>query len=215
MLTLLLLLLLPGDGKPAKNSPAPAPSLSISEINDAGEPPLQLGGVRRIYVDVFTGGESAAHLREEIIGALQRSKLFVITENEERADAVLKGAAKDEAFMDHFHSSDDANARTQFGTSSGGSYGKYNSTHSSLNSGGGMGDSESTDITERKHEARAAVRLVSPDGDVIWSTTQESLGAKFQSAGEDVAQRVARQLAADYRKDRAEKETAAPETGAR
>jgi hypothetical protein len=165
--------------------------------------PPELGTVRRIYVDVFTGGESAARMRELIMGALQRSKAFIITENEERADAILRGAAKDEAFTDRFHSSENTNARTQIGSSSGDSLGKGISTRASRNISGGFGDMETVDIEQRKHEATAAVRLVSPQGDVIWSTTQESGGAKFQSASEDVAERVAKQLAADYRREKA------------
>ena len=67
----------------------------------------------------------------------------------------------------------------------------------------GVGDRESTDIHERKHEALATVRLVNKDGDVIWSTTQESDGAKFRGASADVADKIARQLAADYDRVRA------------
>lgn len=199
---------MPADTSP-KAAPADRPaSLSVSEPDPAEESPaVQLGQVRRIYVDVFTGGESAAQLREEIIGALERSRLFTITENEDRADAILKGAAKDEAYTDSFRSSDNANGRTQYGTSNGGTFGKYDTERSSRNIGGGLGDSDSVDISERRHEARAAVRLVSPDGDVIWSTTQESLGAKFLSASEDVAARVAKQLAGDYRRQRSAQST--------
>jgi len=178
------------------------PSLSVSsgqEIHDSAPP--DLSRVRRIFVDVFTGGESAAHLREEIINALQRSRFFIITENEQRADAVLKGAAKDEAFTDRFHATENANAHTQSSKSDGEGYGRSTYSRSSRSIAGGLGDSENVDIEERKHEARAAVRLVGADGDVIWSTTQESLGAKFISASEDVAQRVAKQLAADYKRE--------------
>ena len=57
-----------------------------------------------------------------------------------------------------------------------------------------VGEQESTRIAERKHEATAAVRLVSKDGDVLWSTTQESLGAKFRGASADVADKITRQL---------------------
>jgi hypothetical protein len=53
---------------------------------------------------------------------------------------------------------------------------------------------------ERKHEALATVRLVNKEGDVIWSTTQESNGAKFHGASADVAEKIARQLAADVEK---------------
>jgi hypothetical protein len=61
-----------------------------------------------------------------------------------------------------------------------------------------VGEQESTRIAERKHEATASVRLVSKDGDVLWSTTQESLGAKFRGASADVADKVTRQLLKDY-----------------
>ena len=36
------------------------------------------------------------------------------------------------------------------------------------------------------------------DGDVIWSTTQESLGGKFRRATTDVADRITRRLIEDY-----------------
>jgi hypothetical protein len=48
----------------------------------------------------------------------------------------------------------------------------------------------------------AAVRLITKDGDVIWATTQESLGAKFRGASADVADKVVRQLIADMEKAR-------------
>ncbi|MGO8788984.1 MAG: hypothetical protein ACLQVL_16585 [Terriglobia bacterium] len=49
-------------------------------------------------------------------------------------------------------------------------------------------------LTETVNNARRAVRLVAADGDVIWSTKQKSLGAKFKSASADVADKVAKQL---------------------
>jgi hypothetical protein len=61
-----------------------------------------------------------------------------------------------------------------------------------------VGEQESVRIAERKHEAVASVRLVNKDGDVIWSTTQESLGGKFRGASADVAGKVTRQLAEDF-----------------
>jgi hypothetical protein len=50
---------------------------------------------------------------------------------------------------------------------------------------------------------------VNHDGDVIWSTIQESQGAKFRSAAADVAERIGRQLAADFAKVREQKVVAA------
>jgi hypothetical protein len=43
------------------------------------------------------------------------------------------------------------------------------------------------------------VRLVSKDGDVIWSATAESLGGKFMGASADVADKIAKRLVTDYR----------------
>ena len=44
----------------------------------------------------------------------------------------------------------------------------------------------------------AAVRLVNKDGDVIWFTTQESLGAKFRGASADVAEKITAKLKEDF-----------------
>ena len=49
----------------------------------------------------------------------------------------------------------------------------------------------------------AAVRLVLSNGEVIWSSTQESSGARYKGAGADVADKVAKELLAAFR--RAEK----------
>ena len=51
-----------------------------------------------------------------------------------------------------------------------------------------------------RHEAIASVRLVNKDGDVIWSTTQESNGAKFRGASADVADKITKQLVVDYQR---------------
>jgi hypothetical protein len=153
--------------------------------------------VKSVFVDELMG-ESSTQLRDLIVTALQKSNLFVITENRERADAVLKGSAEDLVFQDSFQSSDSINARVSPSRSS-------SSRKTDVVGGAAglsVGQHESTHISERKHEAMAAVRLVSKDGDVIWSTTQESLGAKFRSASADVADKVAKQLAGDIEKAR-------------
>jgi hypothetical protein len=155
--------------------------------------------VKRIYVAPLTGGDKAAALRELIITSLNATKLFVITENEERADAVLKGAGDDNTFTQTFDKSESASVREN-----GGSYGVSNG---GAKVGGGfsglsLGESESHRIQEHRHEAYAAVRLCNKDGDVVWSTTQESLGAKFRGAIADVAAKIAHQMAQDYERAR-------------
>jgi hypothetical protein len=64
---------------------------------------------KRVFVDRLTGGETAAQMRDIIIASLESSKLFVLTENEEKADAILRGAAEDLAYADQHSTSDGAN----------------------------------------------------------------------------------------------------------
>ena len=164
----------------------------------------QLLKIKRVYVDKLTGGETAAQMRDLLIGSLQGVKLFILTENQERADMILHGAAEDLIFTDAFSSSEGINIRGSANNSSGsGTSSRYNGagsgfdTRSSRAISIGVGDESSTNIKERRHEALATVRLVNKDGDVIWSTTQESNGAKFRGASADVADKISRQLAND------------------
>jgi len=169
--------------------PAPAPSIEESGLR-------QLLEVKRVYVDRLTGGETAAQMRDILISSLESAKLFVLTENQERADAVIRGAAEDLVFTELHNSSDSINAHANLGSggSSRGSRGPYG--------GLGVGDNDSEHSTERRHEAIAAVRLVNKDGDVIWSTTQESLGAKFRGSSADVADKITGKLKEDFERAR-------------
>lgn len=174
---------------------------------DAAEDLLpQLLTVKRVYVDRLTGGETAAQMRDLIITSLQNSKLFVLTENADRADAFIRGAAEDLIFTDDFQSSDSLDIR---GASSSSTHDDSFRTGPNSQSAGngasrsvtlGAGERDSTNIKERKHEALATVRLVNKDGDVIWSTTQESNGAKFRGASADVAEKITHQLVTEYDK---------------
>ncbi|HYW46382.1 MAG TPA: hypothetical protein VE959_26175 [Bryobacteraceae bacterium] len=187
MFPIVLLLMAVADGPPAQ-----------APIEEAGL--RQLAAVRRVFVDRLTGGETAAQMRDILISAMDGSKLFILTENQERADAILRGAAEDLVFTEQHQSSDNLNAHVNAGTG-------RTSTRSNSASGpyGGVsvGEGESDHSTERRHEALAAVRLVNKDGDVIWSTTQESLGAKFRGASADVADKITAKLKEDF--DRARK----------
>lgn len=153
----------------------------------------QLLTVRRVYVDRMVGGEPAAQMREILISALHRTRLFVVTEKEERADAVLRGAAEDLVFSELHSSSESLTARIT------GSSGR---TSNRTSGGLSAGESESERSTERRHEAIATVRLVNKDGDVMWATTQESLGAKFQGASADVADKITAKLKEDFERAR-------------
>ena len=159
--------------------------------------------VKRIYVAPLTGGPGADALRDLIIAGVDSTKLFILTDNPARADAVLKGAADEHAYEDTFDASEGISTRTN-----GGKYGGSGTSTSSRSTGGygglSLSDAESRHIKERKHEAYASVRLCNSQGDVLWSTTQESPGAKFRGAGADVAAKIARQLTLDV--DRARRE---------
>ena len=196
----------------------PAPLIESSK--SATEPEQQLLTVRRVFVDRLSGGDTAAQMRDMIMASLQNAKLFVITENQERADTILRGSAEDLVFTDDHSSSDGIHAQANFslgsgyGNSSSGStsgassigtsrYGSSSRDQRNHSQGMSVGDSESSRSIERKHEAVAAVRLVNKDGDVIWSTTQESMGGKFRGSSADVADKITKKLLEDY--DRAKK----------
>src|SRR4051812_33755466 len=71
----------------------------------------QLLAVRRVFVDRLTGGETAAQMREILISSMEAAKLFVLTENQERADAILRGGAEDLVFTEAHSSSEGVSAR--------------------------------------------------------------------------------------------------------
>lgn len=184
-------------GQSPVNATSPTPN---STPRNTQLPPPQatsrgLLAVQRIYVAQLTGGPGADSLRELIIASLDGTRLFVLTDNPERADAILKGAADDRAFTDSFDSDKSLTDRGDAGV-----YGAAAKGGKGAGGYGGLsvGDHEAHHTRERKHEAYAAVRLCNPNGDVLWSTTQESLGGKFRSASADVAAKIARQISADF-----------------
>ena len=163
------------------------------------EAATQLAQVRRIYIDILTGGDDALQIRDLLMTSLQGSKQFIITEDEDRADATLKGAGCDDVFTDTFQSSEGINAHSQLGSGSSAGTRNYASSSSNRNVGITIGENENRRTEERKHEAMATVRLVNKDGDVIWSATAESLGGKFLGASADVADKIAKRLVVDYK----------------
>ena len=67
---------------------------------------------RRIYVDQLGGGHTSDQMRDMIIAALQNSKLFAITENQDRADAILRGSADDKVYTEEHTTSDSIGLHT-------------------------------------------------------------------------------------------------------
>lgn len=149
----------------------------------------KLGNVRTVYVDELNGSDGSAQIRDMLIGTLHRSAVFVITEDAEHADAFLRGSAEDLVFFESSSGREGLNVRGAVSKSSR-EAGESNFDSSSF----GIGDTVATSRREQKHEAMAAVRLVLRDGEVIWSTTQESSGAKYRGPASDVAEKVTQQL---------------------
>jgi hypothetical protein len=164
-------------------------------------PQAALADVKRIYVDQIGGGKTSDQFRDMLISAIQSSGFFILTENAEHADATLKGSGDDLIFTEEHNSSDSLGLHANAG---GGSSSKSlnSGTSSTMSRGLGVTDSETNKSQERHHEATGSVRLVAKDGDIIWSTTQESNGGKFRSAMADVADKIMRQLTEETRKMR-------------
>ena len=180
----------------AQPQSGPPPPLTDRQKVLEQESLAQLLNVRRVHVDRLIGGETAAQMRDMIISSLQAAKLFVVTENPERADTFLRGSAEDLVFTDTFSSNEGLNVRGNLGLGSDQTRGT--TSRRGVSAGVGAGENESSRIAERKHEASAAVRLVNKEGDVIWSTTQESTGGKFRGASADVSDKITRQLVSDF-----------------
>jgi len=140
----------------------------------------ELANVKRIYVEDFGDSEKAKQLHATMVNALQATKRFIITEDKEKADATLRGAALEQTSQESHHTGEST----------------------AVSSGGGDSHvsraiDDSSSYTETLNEARLAVRLVAKNGDVLWVATEESRGAKYKGAMADVADKVAKKLIAD------------------
>jgi hypothetical protein len=150
------------------------PSSSVSQELHA-----KLLSVKRLYVDGFGDDPASRQIQAFVIDSLSASKRFIITENKEKADAVIKGVATEQTSQE-LHSSSE-------GTAVG-------------NRRNAAGISDSSTATETVTQAKLAVRIVSADGDVLWSAEKESSGGKYKGAGPTVADDAVKQLLRDLEK---------------
>lgn len=157
--------------KPAAIQPC---SDSPSKTEPAVEA-VQLSAVRRIFVESFGDDPISKEMQSMIVSSLVGMKKFVVTENPRRADAILKGVALEKTSQE-VHSYSEGTAVRQ----------------AAIN--------DSSLHTETLNEAKLSIRLVNADGDVIWTTTQESKGAKYKGASADVADMCVKQLLRDVAK---------------
>jgi hypothetical protein len=201
----------------AESSPPPTKSatdrVEQKETPNAETDAAALLKVKRIYVDSFGDDIISKELQSMIVSSLVATKRFKVTENREKADAVLKGVALEKTSQE-LHAYGEG---TSVGGASGGSHSEISGGGGTVSgsSGGGfvarhMGISDSSVHTETVNEARVAVRLVNPDGDVIWTSTQESKGAKYKGSSADAADKCVKQLLRDV--ERLEGGSAQPTT---
>jgi len=186
----------------------PAVSPAAAETNSKPKfvtPEAELGAklltIRRIYVDSFGDDAISKQMQAMVITSLSGSKRFIITENKDRADAILRGTGLEKTSQE-LHAYDDA-------TSAGHISGAGNRDFAAIG-GAAAAIKDSSANTETIDRARLAVRLVDRDGDVVWSTTQESQGAKYKGASADVSEKIVKQLLHDL--EREEKANSAPAT---
>jgi hypothetical protein len=183
-ITLVLLLVLMQGASAAQTITSNEQSaVSVTANSETENLRQKLESVRRICVDSFGETAAAKQIQAMVVASLAEAKRFVITENKDKADAVLRGTAL-ETSSQEFHSNRE-------GTIAAGA---------NRHAGAAMGVNDSSASTETVDHARLAVRLVSADGDVIWASTQESRGAKYKGAGADVADKIVKQLLRDIEK---------------
>ena len=184
-------------------STTPTPAVAATTPPKPDTTPAELKArllhVRRIYVDSFGDDSISKELQSALITALTNTGRFIVTENKDKADAILRGAGLEKTSQElHSHSEG-----TAVGTGGGGFNANVSGGTGSA-SGGWIAHTAATEdsntSTETINDARAAVRLVDPDGDVIWTTTQESKNSKYTSSTADVADRIVKQLLRDIEK---------------
>jgi len=210
MIALLLLLSLgPGLPQAAATVSSPQNQSAASSGGTKVDPEIaaELAKVRRIYVDSFGDDSNSRQLQAMVINALAESKRFIVTENKDKADAVLKGTGLERTAQEFHAISEGTAVGTAKGSESGHVSGQVANGAGSISgsSAGGFSSqnlaaSDSQASTETVNDARLAVRLVSTDGDVIWTTTKESKGAKYKGASADVADQIVKQLLWDMDK---------------
>ena len=184
-----------------QNTQATATSQRDAELTD------KLLKAKRIYLDSFGEDPINKALQAMVLDAIRASKRFIVTENKEKADLILRGAALEKTTQEA-HALGSA---TSVATAAGGHSASISGTSTPVggsisgSSSGGfvarqMGIEDSQASVETINDARVAVRLVSSDGDVVWSTTQESKGGKYKGAMADAADKIVKQLLRDLDK---------------
>ncbi len=115
-LTLLLLVGLAS----AQTTPPSSPLNPCPVVVLSGKP---LSQVKRIYVESFGDDATSKEMQAMVIDSLTNSKVFTVTENKDKADAILKGSTQEKTSQEAHSYSDSTAVGTVHGYSSGSVYG--------------------------------------------------------------------------------------------
>jgi hypothetical protein len=160
----------------------------------AGSPSPALARIRVLCVESIAGDQAgAAAVREIVIAGLFAAKRFVVTEKCDKADAVLKGALTERSSTRVRAEGESAD----FGVAAGAARVTGSTGAAAIGAAAG-GSAETLYSQETRSHAALTLRLVDPDGLVIWAHTQESPGGKLKGPVADAVERSVRQLVKDY-----------------
>jgi curli biogenesis system outer membrane secretion channel CsgG len=204
-----LVLLLSGLSLPQGAAPGSAQANTLKSDSTAlaaidPEIAAKLLSLKRIYIEPFGDDKESQQLQAMVIDSLVATKRFIVTENKDKAEAILKGVGLEKTSQELHAIGEGTSVARAAGGSSGSVSGSVingngsvsGSSHGGFSSGSAAINDSQASITT-VNDARLAVRLTAADGDVLWSTTQESKGAKYKGASADVADLVVKQLIRD------------------
>jgi hypothetical protein len=151
--------------------------------------PSPVASVRRIFVDSFGSDPDSRQIQAIVVTALVASHRFIVTEDRNHADAILRGEAVE-------HRSQEVHAYHEgTGVGAGGAAVVANSSGATgVARAESLAANDSTLDTETVESASVSIRLVSADGDVLWATTQQSPGGKYEGAGASAAHACIKEL---------------------
>lgn len=152
--------------------------------------------VKRICVEKISGdGTQGAQAQEMAFASLFASKRFVLTENCEKADAVIKGAVTETTDQRVRAEAEDI----EFGKAVGAASASLGSGTAAVAAAHG-GASETLASSETRRQVSVSLRIVDKDGEVLWAHTQESGGGKVKGPLADAVDRAVKQLVRDIEK---------------
>ncbi|MBI4466573.1 MAG: hypothetical protein HY656_03990 [Acidobacteria bacterium] len=157
----------------------------------------RLLGIKRLCVEKLAGDE-AGQAREMAFASLFAAKRFVLTENCEKADAVLKGSVS-ETREQRLRAEGEG---VEFGRAVGVASVSGGSGSAAVGAARGA-SGENLVSAETLSQASVTLRIVDKEGEVIWAHTEENKGAKTKTPVAFALDRAVKKLLRD--RERAQK----------